>query len=144
MTDHDTTATWLFRFATDAAHTGGPQLDYYEIWSNSRDQWETPACAQDLVATALYEPWLVRCAHTWVAISGPGGTYQYPEPARVEPECGTTYWVPNPMEKGMVRHYLWHGDAMDYRLLARGQVHLDANDAYAHAQASIRAQGYNV
>lgn len=82
-----------------------------------------------------------RCV---TVISGPGGTYSYPEPLQERPDKGTEYFFPDLKSNYPVDSFIWEGDELDRNLLRRGQCHLDADSARQHAEAEIRAAGLEI
>ena len=69
--------------------------------------------------------------------------FEYPAPETEAPEVGTPYCVPD-MFYGGYTASIWRNDTTDKARLKAGAVHLSAENAIAHTQASIKASGGEV
>lgn len=65
------------------------------------------------------------------------GDHDVPEPMRVAPEYGATYWVAEPSVDEFVRPYRCYGDDTDRRHLSRGLCHATREAALRHARALL-------
>lgn len=126
---HPHAALMLF-YAKDAALTARP----WEGWQSMRNAdgevhpWEQVIGHPQWLVTHLYrrKPRTIRI-----------GEVDVPEPLRVAPAVGTTYFYPNMDSSLPVQRTAWNSPGEDIRLLARGLVHLNEDDAVAHAHALI-------
>lgn len=65
------------------------------------------------------------------------GEYDVPEPLRIAPEIGTTYFYPAFTNASKVYSYSFTNDHSDNRILDRGMMHLTSAAAELHAKALI-------
>ena len=65
------------------------------------------------------------------------GNYDVPEPLRIAPEIGTTYFYPAFTNASKVYSYSFTNDHSDNRILDRGMMHLTSAAAELHAKALI-------
>ena len=73
-----------------------------------------------------------RLAPRTVTITGPGGTFEIPEPVREPLKDGVKYWcacIEN------VTSTCWDGCQLDKTLMSQGRIHLTEEAAQAHADA---------
>ena len=76
------------------------------------------------------KPKMIRC-----------GDLEFPEPMRVAPEIGTTYWTADIRarrdERVMADEWTWSNDKQDMLWLEAGICHLTSDAAEAHAKALL-------
>ena len=75
-----------------------------------------------------------------VTITGPGGTYSYPEPMKHAPEYGDDYFVADTISGKSVLSS-WQSDIHDLRRLSAKACHATREAALQHARAWILAGG---
>src|SRR5574343_1901986 len=73
-----------------------------------------------------------------VTITGPGGTFEIPEPVREPIKHWNQYWV---ADFGGVETYDWCDCRYDKVFLAQGRIHLTEEAAQAHADALAKLMG---
>ena len=77
-----------------------------------------------------FKPKMIRC-----------GDIEFPEPMRVAPEIGTTYWTADIRarrdERVMADEWTWSNDKQDMLWLEAGICHLTSDAAEAHASALL-------
>lgn len=76
-----------------------------------------------------------------VTLTGPGGTYSYPEPMKEAPKRGATYSVVTPYLKDLFVTFVWYDRSFDHRQLDKGICHATGEAAKQHARAWILASG---
>lgn len=143
MSTERTTAYWYKEFADKINQdTTNWYLEYEILLEPPEECWDSPSNPYELVSMALTDPSRIRRAVPRIKISGPAGTYSYPVPMQEAPPVGTRYWAPARGSWELVFHYEWSDTAGDYNRLRRGICHADRNSAYKHAEAEIRAAGF--
>lgn len=65
------------------------------------------------------------------------GEYDVPEPMRVAPKEGTTYYFAELAPGTFADWYVWENDEQDAKLLAMGICHLTEDAAVMHAKALL-------
>lgn len=136
-----TAAYWFQRIAEDVAELGHVDPDRYEVW-HPGGYWFAPNSKQTLLTSMERHPEKVRHAPRRIEISGQGGTFSYPEPMRKEPENGSIYWTLSfGTSEGVIPHQ-WEGRHADHKRLRRGRAHANREAAIEHAEAEIRAAGF--
>lgn len=127
-------------YAEDAAETDRP----WRFWQ-VRDR-DYLGILMDWSICANHPEWRPEAQYRrkprTVTITGPGGTFEYPEPMREAPECGTIYHVPvsnAALQREMTHN--WNGDRADYKLLRMQVCHTTIEAAQQHARAWILASG---
>ena len=73
-----------------------------------------------------FKPKMIRC-----------GNMEFPEPIRVAPDRGDTYYVPNISSISLFTGLLWSCSEYDLRVFDRGLCHTTQAAAEAHANALI-------
>lgn len=63
--------------------------------------------------------------------------YSINSPIIDKPDCGTTYFVADPVDDELFLSSIWDDDAYDNLLFDRGLCHLSRENAIAHAKAMI-------
>lgn len=69
-------------------------------------------------------------------------THEEPEPLRVAPEVGSTYWILSSMAEEGALDLKWTGDKTDRRILAAGEARATKEDALAARAARQKARGF--
>lgn len=68
--------------------------------------------------------------------------FEVPAPETTKPDCGTAYFTADAIHKDMVDFHEWDNDDYDTRMLKRGLVFLNAEDAIANAKAMLGIDPY--
>lgn len=68
--------------------------------------------------------------------------YEEPEPLRVAPEVGSTYWFIDYLTLEGVRCLAWADDNLDHRILLAGEARATKEDALAARAARQKARGF--
>lgn len=71
------------------------------------------------------------------------GDIKFPKPETEKLSIGTTYYITDLQYDKYVQYFLWQGNAIDYRNLSLGIIHLSRENAIAHAKALIKLSGGN-
>lgn len=138
MSDEKTTAYWLHQFAVAAERDKMNWHHEFQCYSGS--VWRVMD-AQQLVLDAVRYPHMIRHKPRRITLSGPGGTFSYPEPVRDILEVGSLYYFPDCRCRNLTGSAAWRDILFDRELLRRGRIHLDEGAAREHAEAEIFAQG---
>lgn len=69
-------------------------------------------------------------------------SYEEPEPLRVAPEVGSTYWIIHVWANSAVASFTWNGDTTDHQALAAGEAYATQEDAIAAYAARRKARGF--
>lgn len=105
-------------------------------WKEKEDPTWQSMCRRN--APTFFDAFDYRIPVRRIEITGPGGTYSYPEPLRVAPEKGTKAYSPSLV--GGFHLAMYHHDSDEY-LLRAGLLHLTREAAEEHAKALILAGG---
>ena len=68
--------------------------------------------------------------------------HQEPEPLRVAPDVGSTYWILSSMAEEGALDLKWTGDKADRRILAQGKAYATRQDALAADMTRQKARGF--
>lgn len=121
-------AELMKQYAEDATTTDRP----WELWECRGDDgphWTQMAGGNPLWCIGIQ----YRRKPRTINING----HEVPEPMRVEPKRGASYWVIDPSGEDLCECMEWDGDSFDLRQLARGHCHSTQEAAEAHARALL-------
>ena len=68
--------------------------------------------------------------------------FEVPAPETTKPGCGTTYFTSSLTDRTMARRQEWDNTGLDIRVLKRGLVFLNKEDAIANAKAMLGIDPY--
>jgi len=140
MTNASETAEWLREFAEAMEAKPGYWHQDFEIY-NENHGWLATTQATLLSALAHGYPHYLRRKPRRITISGPGGTYSYPEPMQVRPRYDDVVLAVDFSEPGGVDRVVWTGGEFDEAQYQNGVIHATIDAAHEHAEALIRAMG---
>ena len=82
------------------------------------------------------------CAATELPKTIQVAAHEEPEPLRVAPEVGSTYWIIHVWANSAVASFTWNGDTTDHQALAAGEAYATQEDAIAAYAARRKARGF--
>jgi hypothetical protein len=118
-------AELMLAYAQDAQESDTP-------W----DQWEYKTKDEGPWRKCVVNPeWVVSVSYRKRIKTIRIGQYDVPEPLRVKPVIGTTYYYVSLKESNGVANYQWDNDEADNILLLNGAIHLTLDAAELHGKA---------
>ena len=123
-------AQLMLQYARDAAETEKP----WERWE-WRDFYEGAPWKKLSFHPLWYTHNDYRRKPQTIKVTVNGKEMEFPEPSKVEPAIGATYWVVKPTSRyGYVPDsYVWDGGRTDSGFLEHRMIHLFEDSAQAHA-----------
>jgi hypothetical protein len=120
-------AELMLAYAQDAQESDTP-------W----DQWEFKTKDEEPWKKCNVNPeWRVSVSYRKRIKTIRIGQYDVPEPLRVKPVIGTTYYYVSLKEPNGAADYKWDNDEADNILLLNGAIHLTLDAAELHGKALI-------
>lgn len=120
-------AASMLLYAQDAAETDKPWL-----------RWQHQNVAEtEWFQVDRHPGWRSDVVYRRKPITIRVGEFDVPEPLRVAPAVGTTYFMPELESEQLSGFSSWSNDELDFRWMSRGLCHLTREAANLHAKALL-------